>query len=233
MAMKNDTKFEIELTCGFKTDMRNLTNFDPSTRKISKICILMGWPKYKMFQLKRYTGIMFQCTQNWYKVWRKTGLCFQKLTGGIWQIFTRALESLWIGTLMASFCLKFEMYELKIYRGVMCHENEEWCKNWRAIDLSVQNWHEEFDKFLPEHLKISKICTLMGFFWAKYMFELKKSIGELFMFDGTEYWCKNWRKSDLCFQKWHEEFSEFSPEHVRKSKTWDFDGILLSKVENV
>ena len=73
----------------------------------------------------------------------------------------------------------------------------------------------------------------MGFFWAKYMFELKKSIGELFMFDGTEYWCKNWRKSDLCFQKWHEEFSEFSPEHVRKSKTWDFDGILLSKVENV
>ena len=233
MAMKNDTKFEIELTCGFKTDMRNLTNFDPSTRKISKICTLMGWPKYIMFQLKRYTGIMFQCTQNWYKVWRKTGLCFQKLTGEIWQIFTRALESLWIGTLMASFCLKFEMYELKIYRGVMCHENEEWCKNWRAIDLSVQNWHEEFDKFLPEHSKISKICTLMGFFWAKYMFELKKSIGELFMFDGTEYWCKNWRKSDLCFQKWHEEFSEFSPEHVRKSKTWDFDGILLSKVENV
>ena len=40
-------------------------------------------------------------------------------------------------------------------------------------------------------------------------------------------------KNDLCFQKWHEEFSEFSLEHVRKSKTWDFDGVLLSKVENV
>ena len=31
MAMKKDTKFEQELTCQFKTDMENLTNFDPST----------------------------------------------------------------------------------------------------------------------------------------------------------------------------------------------------------
>ena len=28
--MKNDAKFEEELTCRFKTDMRNLTDFDPS-----------------------------------------------------------------------------------------------------------------------------------------------------------------------------------------------------------
>ena len=31
MTMKNDTKFEEELTCHFKIDMRNLTYFDPST----------------------------------------------------------------------------------------------------------------------------------------------------------------------------------------------------------
>ena len=31
MTMKNDTKFEEELTCHFKVDMRNLTNFDWST----------------------------------------------------------------------------------------------------------------------------------------------------------------------------------------------------------
>ena len=31
MKMKNNTKFEEELTCQFKIDMRNLTNFDPST----------------------------------------------------------------------------------------------------------------------------------------------------------------------------------------------------------
>ena len=67
------------------------------------------------------------------------------------------------------------MYELKINRGVMCHDNEEWCKIWKAIDLSVQNWHEEFVKFWPEHSKISKMCTLMGCVRPKYiMFELKK-----------------------------------------------------------
>ena len=36
MAMKNDTKFEEELTCHFKVDMRNLTNFDLSTWKAQK-----------------------------------------------------------------------------------------------------------------------------------------------------------------------------------------------------
>ena len=33
MEMKNDAKFEEELTCRFKIDMRNLSNFDPSTQK--------------------------------------------------------------------------------------------------------------------------------------------------------------------------------------------------------
>ena len=32
MAMKNNAKFEDDLTCHFKTDMRNLTNFDLSTK---------------------------------------------------------------------------------------------------------------------------------------------------------------------------------------------------------
>ena len=39
MAMKNDAKFEEELTCQFKIDMRNLTNFDPSTQKSQKFAL--------------------------------------------------------------------------------------------------------------------------------------------------------------------------------------------------
>ena len=31
MTMKNDAKFEEELTCHFKIDMSNLMKFDPST----------------------------------------------------------------------------------------------------------------------------------------------------------------------------------------------------------
>ena len=36
MTLESDTKFEEELSCSFKIDIRNLTNFDSSTRK-SKI----------------------------------------------------------------------------------------------------------------------------------------------------------------------------------------------------
>ena len=89
------------------------------------------------------------------------------MTWGIWQIFTTALGSLKIRTLIGFFCPKLKMHELKIYRGVMCHDNEEWYKNYRGTDLSVQNWHEESDEFWPEHSKISKICTLMGCLWHK------------------------------------------------------------------
>ena len=69
---------------------------------------------------------------------KETGLCFQKQTWGIWQIFIRAFESLQIETLTTSFCLKLKMYELKIYRGTMCHDNEEWCTFWRKIYLSFR-----------------------------------------------------------------------------------------------
>ena len=40
--LKNDTKFEKELTCALKSDMRNLPNFDP-TLESPKICTLMGF----------------------------------------------------------------------------------------------------------------------------------------------------------------------------------------------
>ena len=39
MAMKSDTKIEEESTCHFKIDMRNLTNFDLSTRKSKKFAL--------------------------------------------------------------------------------------------------------------------------------------------------------------------------------------------------
>ena len=39
MTIKNNEKFEEELTCNLKTDMKNLTNFDSSTRKSKKIAL--------------------------------------------------------------------------------------------------------------------------------------------------------------------------------------------------
>ena len=115
------------------------------------------------------------------------------------------------------------MYELKTYRGVICHDNEQWCKIGKGIDLSFQNWDEHFDEFWMELSKISKICNLIGCLWPNYIiFDLKKYRGV--MFGSTEYWRKSWRKTDFCFQKWHEEFTKFSPEHLKVSKLglyWD------------
>ena len=39
MEMKNNTKVKEEFTCHFKTDMRNLRNFDLSTRKFKKVVL--------------------------------------------------------------------------------------------------------------------------------------------------------------------------------------------------
>ena len=109
------------------------------------------------------------------------------------------------------------MYELKIYRKIMCHGSEEWCKIWWEIDLSFQNWRKEFDEFWPEHSKLSKNSILMESFWTKYIiFELKKYRGV--MFHDTEEWCKILKKADMRFGKWHGEFGKFLPEHSEVSK---------------
>ena len=39
MTMNNDEKFEEELTCQFKIDMRNLTTCDPSKQKSQKFAL--------------------------------------------------------------------------------------------------------------------------------------------------------------------------------------------------
>ena len=67
------------------------------------------------------------------------------------------------------------------------------------------------------------MCTLISSFPTKYiMFDLRKYRGV--MFHDTEEWCKIWRKTDLWFGKWHEEFGKSLPEHSKVSKLglwWD------------
>ena len=49
----------------------------------------------------------------------------------------------------------------------MSYGNEESCKIWNRIDLPFQNWHEEFNKFWPEHSKISKKLHFNGLVLTK------------------------------------------------------------------
>ena len=79
----------------------------------------------------------------------------EKLTSGLendmWNLanFHQNIESLKICTLWGSFIRSRKCMSLK-FTGelwVMSYDNAEWCKTWKGIDLSVQNWHEEFNKF--------------------------------------------------------------------------------------
>ena len=143
--------------------------------------------------------------KNWHVLW--------KMAWGICQIFTRALKSLKIGTLIRFFCPKYKIYELKNYRGVMCHDNEEWCKIRKGIGLSFQKNYFKIDMKnltnFDQNTQKSKNLLFNGLLWPKYiMFEPKKN--RRVMFHGIEDWYKIWRKTDLCFQKWHKEFGKFS-----------------------
>ena len=55
--------------------------FSPEHSKILEICTLMScfWPKYKMFKLKTYRGVIIDTTEYWCKIWKNNDLCFQKL----------------------------------------------------------------------------------------------------------------------------------------------------------
>ena len=83
-----------------------------------------------------------------------------------------------VSKLMASFCLKFKMYELKIYRGVMCHDNEQWGKIWRGSDLSVEEFTWGIWQILTralenlKHLHFNRLLlTKVNNVWAKKIIE--------------------------------------------------------------
>ena len=86
----------------------------PEHSKISKILILVGpfWAKYILFEPKKSTQeLSFMTLESDARFEAKTDLLRRKWRG-ILPIFTKALESVKIGTLIRSFCPKLKMYEL-------------------------------------------------------------------------------------------------------------------------
>ena len=85
MAMKKDAKFEVELTCQFIIDiwgiwqiltraLENLKNLHFNRLLLTKVYNV--WAK-KMYRGDR--GVMFDGTEYWWKIWRKTDFCFLKI----------------------------------------------------------------------------------------------------------------------------------------------------------
>ena len=77
MTLKNDAKFEEELTCHFKIDTRNFTNFDSSTRNSKKFAIQLT-PLAKVYYILSTKKSTEKLCLMALKIFNETDLCFQK-----------------------------------------------------------------------------------------------------------------------------------------------------------
>ena len=94
---------------------------------------------YNVWAKKKYRGIKFDCIEDWCKIWKQTDLHFLKWHEEFGKFSSQHVRKSknWVSSWVL--LSKVENVWAWIYRGVMCHENEEWCKVWRAIDLSIQS----------------------------------------------------------------------------------------------
>ena len=125
ITLNTDAKFEEKPICCFRND-KKLVNFDLSTWKPQKFALLLLL--CKVFNVCPKKVQRNDLSWHWRVMQnlKKNGLVVRKMTWRVWQILTRALESVKIGTLMGSFCPKYKMYEPKIYRGVIFMTMGNW-----------------------------------------------------------------------------------------------------------
>ena len=232
---ENEARYKIcrGIDLPFQNWHKEFNKIWPEHLKVTKIFILMGsfWAKYILLELKKYRGIIFHETEERYKIWSGIDLSFQNWHKKFDKIWPKHSKVSKIFILMGSFWAKYILFELKKYRGIIFHETGEGYKIWSGIDLSFQNWHKKFDNFWSEHSKVSKIFTLMGSFWAKYVFfELKKYRGVIFYDIKSD--AKFEEKLNCCLENDMRNFANFH-QSTLKCRNWNFDKILLSRVENV
>ena len=96
---------------------------------------------------------------------KKSWLVVPKMTLGIWWILMWAVASLKMWTLMCYFCQKYITFELKKYRGVMCHNSAECAKFEEELTCAFKN-DIEFDKFWPNNWKFQNL-HFNGLFFTK------------------------------------------------------------------
>ena len=121
-----------------------------------KTFTLMGsfWAKYTLFELKKYRGVIFHDTEEWWKIWRKLTRSLENDRRNLvnfhqstWKsqnrdfdgILSSKAENVWASNLQRSY-VSWQWRMMQI---------------WRGIDSWLQNWHEEFDEFWLEHSKVS------------------------------------------------------------------------------
>ena len=116
---ESDVRFEEKLALGSKSDMRNLVNFDGRSGKSENVhfdVVLLFLIAYIVSASKVPKSCL---SWQWKKIQTliKNPLFVWKTTWGVSWTSTRALKRLKICMLIAYFCRKYVMFELKKYRG--------------------------------------------------------------------------------------------------------------------
>ena len=106
------------------------------TWALEKICVLIGSlrPKYIMFELQKYRGVIFHDTEQYANF-------EEKLTCGLENDMRN----------LANFHQSAWKCQNWHFDGILLSRNLK-----TGIDFSFQNWQEEFNKFWPEDSKILK-----------------------------------------------------------------------------
>ena len=98
------------------------------------ICTFMGsfFGKHIKFQMKKYRRVISHDTDEWYKVWRKTGSWFQK-----------DMENLVTFNMNRG---KSENLHIKVLLLIIAYKvsTKEWPKLWRKTHFLFEKWHEKF-----------------------------------------------------------------------------------------
>ena len=122
-------------------------------------------------------------------------------------------------------------FELKKHRETFFQDTGELCKIWRKSDLWFGRWHEEFDKYSLEHSKLSKL----GLSWDPFIQKRKCTSLKI-----TRVLCVMKMKNDAKFEREltcqfkidMRNSTNFDP-NTQKSQKCDFNGLLFTKVYNV
>ena len=145
--------------------------------------------------MEKYRRVMPHDTEEWCKFWKKTDwLLDPKMAWGISWILMRAVAYLKICTLICYFCQKYIIFEPKKYKGIVCHNTNEWCKIWGGTNLCFEKWHEEFGEIWRNTWKSQKLhfngilLTKVYNIWAKKLLRSYVSWHCMVM----QYLKKNW-----------------------------------------
>ena len=135
MTLKSDAKFKEKLTCSFKYHIKNLVNFHPNTQKSENFTSI--WAPFvesiSVWDKKKYRGVIFRDTEQWYKIWINLDLVVSKLAWWILWTFNKALKNLKICNLMGSFCPKRNASARKFQRNYV-----SW--HWKLMQNLSENW---------------------------------------------------------------------------------------------